>query len=178
MILSEKQIEEKAIINTASRMCAAARTAPKAKGVDNIITLTLMGAEKDTLADKMDEISSREFKGEPNIFPRDAKNLRAAQAVVLIGIKRAFVGLQFCSLCGFKSCDECKKAGGRCAFNTIDLGIALGSAVSIAADDRTDNRIMYSIGKAAEEMNYADDTVLWHGIPINLSGKNIFFDRK
>ena len=50
--------------------------------------------------------------------------------------------------------------------------------MSIAADDRVDNRIMYSIGKAAAEMNYADDSVLWHGIPISLSGKNIFFDRK
>jgi uncharacterized ferredoxin-like protein len=60
----------------------------------------------------------------------------------------------------------------------IDLGIALGSAVSIAADDRIDNRIMYSIGKAVAEMNYAEDSVVWHGIPISLSGKNIFFDRK
>ena len=60
----------------------------------------------------------------------------------------------------------------------IDLGIALGSAVSIAADYRVDNRIMYSIGKAAAEMKYADDSVVWHGIPISISGKNIFFDRK
>jgi uncharacterized ferredoxin-like protein len=43
---------------------------------------------------------------------------------------------------------------------------------------RADNRIMYSIGKAAAEMNYADDSVVWHAIPINLSGKSIFFDRK
>jgi len=60
----------------------------------------------------------------------------------------------------------------------IDLGIALGSAVSIAADDRVDNRIMYSIGKAAAEMDYNDDSVVWHGVPISISGKNIFFDRK
>ena len=126
----------------------------------------------------MDEINEREFKGTSSIFPRDAKNLRSAQAVVLIGVKRDYAGLKFCSFCGFENCDECKEAGGRCAYNMIDLGIALGSAVSIAADDRVDNRIMYSIGKAAAEMGYAGNSVVWHGIPISISGKNVFFDRK
>jgi len=178
MMFSEKQMEEKAVMDTASRMCAAARTAPKARGIDNIVTLVLSGTEKDALADKMDEINNREFEGTSTTFPRDAKNLRLSQAVVLIGVKRIYAGLKFCSFCGFENCDKCKEVGGRCAYNMIDLGIALGSAVSIAADDRIDNRIMYSIGKAATEMNYADDSVVWHGIPISLSGKNIFFDRK
>jgi len=178
MVFSEKQMEENAIMYTASRMCAAARTAPKARGIDNIITLVLTGPEKDTLADKMDEISNREFEGTSNIFPRDSKNLKAAQAVVLIGVKRSYAGLKFCSYCGFENCNKCKKAGGRCAYNMIDLGIALGSAISITADDRVDNRIMYSIGKTAAEMNYTDDSVVWFGIPISISGKNIFFDRK
>ena len=178
MIFSEKQMEENAIMDTASRMCAAARTAPKARGVDNIIILVLTDSEKDALADKMDEINSREYEGTSNIFPRDAKNLRAAQALVLIGVKRTYAGLKFCSFCGFKNCDKCKEAGGRCAYNMINLGIALGSAVSIAADDRVDNRIMYSIGKTVAEMNYTDDSVVWHGVPISISGKNTFFDRK
>jgi uncharacterized ferredoxin-like protein len=120
----------------------------------------------------------REFKGTTTNFPRDAKNLRSAQAVVLIGVKRTYNGLKFCSYCGFENCEKCKEAGGRCVYNMIDLGIALGSAVSIAADDRIDNRIMYSIGKAAIEMDYTNDSVVWHGIPISISGKNIFFDRK
>jgi len=178
MMYSAKQMEEKAVIDTASRMCAAARTAPKTGGKDCILTLVLSGVEKDTLADKMDEIVEREFKGTTIFISRDAKNLRLAQAVVLIGVKRYYNGLKFCSYCGFENCDKCKEAGGRCAYNTIDLGIALGSAVSIAADDRVDNRIMYSIGKAAAEMDYSDDSVIWHGVPISISGKNIFFDRK
>ena len=178
MIYSEKQMEEKVVMDTASRMCAAARTAPKTRGIDNIITLVLTGTEKDTLADKMDEIAEREFKGTLTFFPQNAKNLRSAQAVVLIGVKRYYNGLKFCSYCGFENCEKCEEADGRCVFNMIDLGIALGSAVSIAADDRVDNRIMFSIGKAAAEMNYADDSVVWQGIPISISGKNIFFDRK
>ena len=40
-----------------------------------------------------------------------------------------------------------------------------------------DNRIMYTIGKAAEEMGYTEEKVLWHGIPLSISGKSIFFDR-
>ncbi len=178
MIYTGKQMEEKAIIETASRMCTAARTAPKTRGVDNILTLVLTGEEKDALADKMEKIALREFNDTAGHFPRDAKNLRAAQAVVLVGIKRSYAGLPFCSFCGFESCDQCKEMGGRCAFNTIDLGIALCSAAAIAADDRVDNRMMFSIGKAAAEMDYADASVLWHGIPINISGKNIFFDRR
>lgn len=39
-----------------------------------------------------------------------------------------------------------------------------------------DCRIMYSIGKTAAEMNF-DPGVVWLGIPLSISGKNIFFDR-
>jgi len=177
MIYTAKQMEEQAIMETASRMCAAARTAPKACGIDNILTLVLTGAEKDTLADKMEEVALREFGENSGHFPRDAKNLRAAQAVILIGVKRVYAGLPYCSFCGFDSCAACKQAGGKCAFTFMDLGIALCSALAIAADDRVDNRVMFSIGKVAEEMNYADSDVIWQGIPISVSGKNPFFDR-
>ena len=36
MIYEEKQLEEEAVRYTAARMCAAARTAPKGNGIDNI----------------------------------------------------------------------------------------------------------------------------------------------
>ena len=178
MMYSEKQMEEKAVMDTASHMCAAARTAPKTRGIDNIVTMVLSATEKDALADKMDEIAEREFKVTTTHFPRDAQNLRSAQAVVLIGVKRTYNGLKFCSYCGFENCEKCKEAGSRCVYNMIDLGIALSSAVSIAADYKVDNRIMYSIGKAAVEMDYTNDSVVWLGIPVSISGKNIFFDRK
>ena len=106
------------------------------------------------------------------------ENLRAAAAVVLIGAKPMQRGLAYCSLCGFASCAACREAGGRCCFDGIDLGIALGSAVSAAADERVDSRIMYTIGKAAEEMGYEEGPVIWHGIPLSVTGKSPFFDRK
>ena len=40
-----------------------------------------------------------------------------------------------------------------------------------------DNRIMYSIGKAAGRLSYGNE-ILWMGIPISVKGKNLFFDRR
>ena len=179
MMYNSKQMEESALLATAAAMCAAARTAPKGKGIDTIETLVLTGTEKDALADKMDEIARREFGGDPNCcYFRDASHLRTAQAVVLIGVRPTHRKIPFCSFCGFENCDACKVAGGSCFFAGIDMGIAIGSACAVAADARVDNRIMFSIGKAAAEMGYVEGDVLWNGIPLSISGKSPFFDRK
>lgn len=180
MIYEEKQLEEEAVRYTAARMCAAARTAPKGNGVDNILTAVLTGKDKEALADKMDEIGARDFGKEKAAvwYGRDAANIRAAQAVVLIGARESYRGVPHCGLCGFGGCGACQEAGGRCAFTYIDLGIAVSSAAETAALDKADNRIMFSAGRAAEEAGYCGDNVRWLGIPVSLSGKNIFFDRK
>ena len=59
----------------------------------------------------------------------------------------------------------------------IERPIALGSAVKVASELNVDNRIMYSIGRAAMKMELlkADEI---QGIPLSIKGKNIFFDRK
>lgn len=179
MIYTSIEMEEKALLQTAAKMCAAARTAPKATGVDIIYTLVLTGDEKEQLAQKMDEIGERDFADQGEAwYKRDARNVRGAQAIVLVGAKRSVRGIGKCGYCGFGDCAGCIKAGATCAFVTMDLGIALSSAMSIAADDRVDNRAMMSIGKAAEEMNYIDEDIFWQGIPLSIAGKNIFFDRK
>lgn len=178
MIYMSEETERNGILQTANFMCVAARTAPKATGKDVIYTLVLTGEDKERLADKMDELGEQCFadKG-ASWFKRDAANLRAACAVVLIGAKRSYRGVANCGYCGFKDCGGCRKAGGTCVFVPLDLGIALSSALAASSVSRTDNRIMMSIGKAAEEMNYIDEDILWQGIPLSASGKNIFFDR-
>ena len=98
-------------------------------------------------------------------FLRDADNVDTAQALVLIGAKPARAGLTVCGFCGFDSCASADASGARCAFNMIDLGIAVGSAVSVAADDRVDSRVLYSAGKAAQLMQYEDFDVVWLAIP-------------
>ncbi len=88
---------------------------------------------------------------------RDAANVRRAQAVVLIGAEQTYRGVPNCGYCGFGNCGNCKNVGGNCAFAYIDLGIAVSSAVITAAMDAVDDRIMFSIGKAAAEMGYAEN---------------------
>ena len=71
-----------------------------------------------------------------------------------------------------------KKAGANCAFNITDLGIAVGSAVSVAADHRIDNRVMYSAGRGAVRMGiFPEDVRVCCGIPLYTGSKSIFFDR-
>ena len=178
MIYTHTDMEHNALMQTAANMCAVARTAPKTRGKDNIVTLVLTGEEKDALAERMLFVSEREYGGAPNFIRRDAGNLRAAQAVVLVGVPPACAGLSFCSYCGFENCAACAEHGGHCAFMTIDLGIAAEAAAAAAAHGCVDTRIMFSVGKTAAEMNYEGmDNVIWLGLPLSISGKSPFFDR-
>jgi uncharacterized ferredoxin-like protein len=46
-------------------------------------------------------------------------------------------------------------------------------------DHRIDNRIMYSVGKAALDLGLlGKEAVVAYGIPLSATGKNPFFDRK
>ena len=171
-----REIEEKGISQVISLMCLAARTAPKAKGIDNLVISTFIGLEKENLAKKMEEIASEGYQS--RIFSRDAKNVRQAQAVLVIGTKLGIRELD-CGFCGFKTCTQCEEEGGRCVYDFVDLGIALGSAVSTAIDHRVDNRIMYTIGYTVVKYKLLGEKVkVAFGIPLSVSGKNIFFDRK
>ncbi len=177
MIYLSNQAEADGILNVAKAMCVSARTAPKTKGIDYIKTAILTGEDKEKLADKMDEVSDKiGFK----FFKRDANNVRVSEAVVLIGISNHTRGLnEGCQYCGFKNCTECEEKGGNCAYTTLDLGIAIGSAVSIAADNRIDNRVMFSAGRAALEMDIFDDDICnIIAIPLSAAGKSPYFDRK
>lgn len=175
-VLSE-QAQEQHIINTAYAMCAAARTAPKAKGQDYIRTCILTGDDKTKLADEMLRLADENNAG---FFKRDAANINACSAVVVIGTAEQRRGLdKLCTMCHFDGCADCAKADGVCIFDPLDLGIAIGSAVSAAADARVDNRVMFSAGKAALTLKLlGDDVHIAMCIPLSVSGKSPFFDRK
>lgn len=175
MIHNNADSEKRAILQVADFIMAAARTAPKGCGVDNLETIIIDGTEKDKLAAQMRKIT--EETGE-TYFERDSKNVDACPVIVLIGIRNNPLGLDHCSYCGFENCAETKKAGANCAFNITDLGIAIGSAVSVAANHRIDNRVFFSAGKAALQLKYLpEDVRVAFGIPLSSRGKNIFFDR-
>ena len=177
MLINSKKAEETAILNLAYSICAAVRTAPKARGIDHIETLILTGEDKDLVTAEMRKIG--ETHGESGkFFCRDANNVDVSGVVVLVGAKYATRGLnEKCKLCGFENCAACEESGAACVFTSLDLGIALGSAVSLVADNRIDNRIMFTIGQAAAKLGLLGEHKLIMGIPLSASGKSVFYDR-
>jgi uncharacterized ferredoxin-like protein len=160
----------------AELMCLAARTAPKARGLDNLYIAILRGQQKSQVTARMREIAAAHDVG---FFARDADNCDAAPLVVLVGTKLATLGIPHCGYCGFEDCDACTAAGGRCAYNSGDLGIALGSAAAVAAAHHADNRMMFSFGKSAIEAGVLPPEVrIAVGIPLSGTAKSPFFDRK
>ncbi len=175
MLKTMENAERDAALRVADLMAAAARTAPKGSGKDKVVTVILSGEEKDTLAQKMHEAAA---EYQEDFIERDARNVENSHCVVLIGVTAEPFGLNNCSMCGFKNCAEMKKAGANCAFNVTDLGIAIGSAVSVAADHRIDNRVMYSAGRGALRMGcFPQDVRVCYGIPLYTGAKSIYFDR-
>lgn len=179
MILGNEEAEKRAILQTADMMAAAARTAPKACGIDNLEVLILDGADKDRLAAEMRRLGN-EFGTGMEFMVRDGNLVDISPVVLLFGARTNPAGLgNACGFCGFKNCAENIGQKASCAFNTIDLGIAIGSAVSVAADHRIDNRVLYSAGKAALNLGlFADSVKAALGIPLSVSSKNPFFDRE
>jgi len=165
-----------AVKTVAELMCCSAITAPKGKGVNLLYTKIFEGTEKDQVADLMEKIGREK---EIPFFVRDAANVRDSLLVVFIGTEVKPRGVPFCGFCGFENCEKSQAAGAYCAYAVGDLGIAIGSAVKVASDNNVDNRIMFSFGKAAIEGGFVPESVkLGYGIPLSVSGKNIFFDRK
>jgi uncharacterized ferredoxin-like protein len=178
----------KAVMTVADLMSLAARTAPKAKGVDTILVHILTGKEIQAVSNHLAETGERRRIG---FFVRDSKNIRACDACVVIGAKGQSVAGINCGACGYPSCEEltreCKKrkdrttdfSGPNCAMRMTDLGIALGSAVKTAQIHNVDNRIMFSAGTAALNLGLlGKDCSVAYAIPLSVTGKNIFFDRE
>mgnify|MGYP001037855331 CR=1 FL=1 len=186
-MIREKQAEMEGVLAVAGAMAVAARTAPKARGVDAIETLIVHGKELEALSRAM--IEHGKARKKEAIFARDAGNVLNSQAVVLIGLKdlgpkKPDKPLD-CGACGHGDCAGFLKAersegddfpGPVCAFQSIDLGVALASACALAARFHVDNRMMYTVGGPARKLNWMASGIII-GIPLSCSGKNIYFDR-
>ena len=173
---NSNELEKAGVLDIAKLMAVAARTAPKTRGIDNIETIAIDDEqEKKRLCDKMREISKRENR--PSIG-RDANSIQDSPVIVAIGVKSNPAGLN-CGYCGYPTCAELQKTKGVCAYNSIDLGIAIDSAAGTANSFHTDNRVMYSIGRACLDLKLFSSTVKQAlGIPLSVTGKNPFFDRR
>lgn len=174
MIENERNIRQQLVLEAARRMMTAARTAPKGKGID--IVEIGMATDEDILRLSDEMVRIAEETG-MKFFLRDAENIKQAEAIVLLGTRQQTQGLN-CAHCGFATCAE-KPDAVPCAINSVDLGIAIGSACAMAADMRVDTRVMFSAGLAAQRLHYlgeASKCVM--AIPVSASSKNPFFDRK
>lgn len=186
-ILTSDKMEKNAVEMGASMMALSARTAPKTRGIDSVKTLILTGKELEGLAVAMEK-KAEEKSTKLLTYRRDADNVRNSLAVLLIGVSRTPKRIEVplnCGSCGFNSCKDFLAqgkiegedfTGPICIFQSIDLGIALGSAVKLASELNIDNRMMYTVGAAAKKMNLLDSDVII-GIPLSVTGKNPYFDR-
>lgn len=176
-IYRESQIIEDTIISIAKNMLVAARTAPKGKGKNTLEMFIVSGNEIEKLSNTLVKMG-KDLK--VDFYQRDAENLLQSGAVVVIGTEIKPLGLnEICQLCGFENCKEKENHPNTpCVFNTGDLNLAIGSAISIAADLRVDNRVMFSVGKAAIEAKlFRKNIRIAYGIPLSATSKNPFFDR-
>lgn len=173
MIYDERAIREAQALDIAQKMLVAARTAPKGKGVDVVECAVVDGDTMEELACAMEAIGQE--RGH-QFFLRDAGCVRRSQCVVLVGTRTQLQGLN-CGYCGFPTCGQ-KPAEAPCEINAVDVGIALGAAVSRAQLYGVDTRIMFSAGTAAARLGLLGEAVgQVFAIPVSISSKSPFFDR-
>lgn len=173
MIVNERESRHEHVLQVGRQMMTAARTAPKGKGVDIIEVAMATDEDITRLSEELVRLSD---EMELKFFLRDAENLQQAEAVIIIGTVQRVQGLN-CSHCGYATCAE-KPDAVPCTINSVDVGIAIGSACATAADLRIDSRVMFSAGMAAQRLQYLGDCTCVMAIPISASSKNPFFDRK
>ncbi len=174
MLINERTNRTERLLNVANEMMTAARTAPKGKGFDIIEVAMATGDTIKLLSEAMLEYSA---KTGLKFILRDAENILHAEAIILIGTKQKVHSLN-CGYCGFETCEaKIQFLDVPCAINTVDVGIAIGSACAVAADHRVDSRVMFSVGRVAQELDLLPDCSSIYGIPISCSSKSPFFDR-
>jgi uncharacterized ferredoxin-like protein len=175
MLINERNSRKESLLSVARHLMTAARTAPKAKGVDIIEIAIATGEDIQRISDKLIEMSPPTGM---RFFLRDAENILHAEAILLVGTRTEVQNLN-CGYCGFASCAEkLQHPSCPCHLNAVDVGIALGSAAAAAADFRVDSRVMFSAGFAARELGLLDNCGSVYAMPISASAKSPFFDRR
>ena len=123
MIINERETRKEYMLEAAKQIMLAARTAPKGKGVDIIEIITLSDEDIDAVSEELLRLAE---KTGMKFLIRDSENIQSADAMIVIGTRQAPQGLN-CAYCGYATCAE-KPQDTPCAINSIDVGIAIGSA--------------------------------------------------
>ena len=184
--MNEKSIKE-TIETVINLMAASAMTAPKAGGKDCLEIVALTDSDDlKKVADEMRKYAHNSSK--ENYWHRDAANIETAQGVLLIGLAGPVTAGYDCGGCGYSTCKEFEDSrelkdfemgytGPHCIMRMMDIGVALASAAKQASLFNVDNRVQQRVGAAARALGYINCEVAM-GIPVSISGKSIFYDRK
>jgi uncharacterized ferredoxin-like protein len=183
-VIAGMSSETEAVKTVAGLMALAARTAPKAIGLDSLTIEIITGKDQVKIAGEMIRIAKETGM---DFFRTNGEQVKVSDVLVLIGVSGGkALGLN-CGGCGHASCKEMMQAvaaakahktdypGPNCVFKVTDLGIAVGSAVKTASIHNVDNRVMYSAGVAAMKLGIIKGCSMVYGIPLKASGQNIFF---
>lgn len=172
---------------TVKLMAASARTAPKAGGKDFLEIVVITGDDDlKKIAERMKEYAP-DSTNEP-YWLRDASNIENSQALLLVGLSKPVTAGYDCGGCGYASCAEFAKhreikeknmgyTGPHCIMRMMDIGVALSSAAKTAGILNVDNRVQQRVGAAARALGYIKAEVVM-GIPVSITGKSIYYDRK
>ncbi|MEF9426094.1 MAG: DUF2148 domain-containing protein [Candidatus Mariimomonas ferrooxydans] len=168
-------------------MAVSARTAPKAGGKDFLeIEVIIKEDDLKRIADSMKEYAPKSTN--ESYWLRDASNIENSWALLLVGLKKSVTAGYDCGGCGYPTCKEFEKqrqmqekemgyTAPHCVMRMMDIGVALSSAAKTASILNVDNRVQQRVGAAARALGYIKGEVVM-GIPVSISGKSIYFDRK
>lgn len=157
-----------AVRTVAELMLLSMKTAPKAIGRDTLAYMIATEEEKRQVVTGMESINKRNWD-------RDAKTIRKAELLVLIGVKSADASESLGGRIDVSNIDPQLK-GEICPMRLIDLGIAVGSAVKTASLHNVDNRVTWRAGLIAASLGIIDAAIAI-AIPLSATEKSIFFDR-
>ncbi|MFH0817225.1 MAG: DUF2148 domain-containing protein [Candidatus Micrarchaeota archaeon] len=157
-----------ALKTVAELMILSAKTAPKALGKNTLVAKIASEKEKKRIIVGMESIEKKNYD-------RDAKTLKKAEMLVLIGVKPVDIGE---TLEGVIDASEIERQlkGKVCPTRLIDLGIAIGSAVKTASFHNVDNRVMWRAGVIAASLGILEGAIVI-AIPLSATEKSVFFDR-
>jgi len=178
---------KEAIEMAISLMAASARTAPKAGGKD-FLEIVVITSDEDLgrIAALMREYAPRSTN--EAFWLRDASNIENSEALLLIGLRDSKAAGYDCGGCGYPTCAEFAKkreiaekemgyTGPHCVMRMMDIGVALASAAKTASILNIDNRVQQRVGAAARALGFIEAEVAM-GIPVSITGKSIYYDRK
>lgn len=178
----------KDVIETATELMAvSARTAPKAGGKDFLeIVVITKDDDLKKIANAMEDYAPRSTN--EAFWLRDAANIENSQALLLVGLSKPVTAGYDCGACGYPTCAEFAQhrtltdremgyTGPHCVMRMIDIGVALSSAAKTASLLNVDCRVQQRVGAAARAIGLIQAEVAM-GIPVSVTGKNIYFDRK